>query len=246
MVYLEGNCRVRFSDTTFRGSGHYGLWVPSGCDIGGFERNVFAQNARAMIVHPDRAGAIEATNTINGNIEDRVRVTYGNTDTVMNAATWKSFGAPFYVTNRTFVRAGLTIAAGVVVEFAQDASLIVDMGGTLTVAGTSDAKVTLRGGEDLVGYWKGVQIDTVSAMNTITQAVIADAGSAQWHGGAYSTAALHVTGDGSVALSTVTFAKSGGYAMVVESSGSASCSSVDGGAFQFYFADGDGAQATCP
>jgi hypothetical protein len=70
MVYLEGNSKAVFTHTMFSGSGHYGLWVPSGGDIAGFDQNTFVANA-----------------------EDMVRVTFGNTDAVMTPQSWHDFDA---------------------------------------------------------------------------------------------------------------------------------------------------------
>ncbi len=207
MVYLEGNSKAVITNSTFRGSGHYGLWVPSGGDITGFDGNTFTANARGMIVHPNRAGAISANNTFSSNTENKVRVTFGNTDRVLNAQTWNNFGAPFYVTTRTFVEAPLTIAAGTALEFAQDASLLVTNGGALRANGSAVSPVVFRGGQDLIGYWKGIEYDTFSADNVLSNVVFSNAGSEAWTGGANSTSTVHVTADGLLALSNVTFSQ---------------------------------------
>lgn len=246
MVYLDGNSRAVFTHTTFRGSAHYGLWVPAGGDIAGFQDNTFTANARAMIVHPNSAGAIEASNAFSGNVEDKVRVSFGNTDTVTTAQTWADFDAPFYVAARTFVHAALSIAPGTELEFAQDASLRVAQGGSLNAAGTPAGPIVFRGGEDLVGYWQGISYDTVSASNVMTQVQVSNAGSQAWFGGANSTAAIHVTANGSLALTDVTFASSGGYAAIISSGGSISCSAVDDGGFQYYDSASTSAVASCP
>ena len=40
----------------------------------GFSGNTFADNARVMIVHPNRAGSISSETVFDGNAENRVRV----------------------------------------------------------------------------------------------------------------------------------------------------------------------------
>ena len=246
MVYLDGNSRAVFTNSTFRGSARYGLWVPGEGDIAGFEGNTFTGNARAMIVHPNRAGAIASSNSFTSNTENKVRVAFGNTDTLTTAQTWFDFGAPFYVAARTTVGAALAIAPGTELEFAQDASLRVVQGGSLNATGTSAEPIAFRGGEDLVGYWQGIEYDSVSANNTLTQVLIRNAGSSAWFGGANSTASINLTADGSLSLTDVTFESTGGYAMIVWPGASLNCSAVDDGGFQYYDRATLMAVDTCP
>jgi hypothetical protein len=246
MVQLSGNSKAVFRNSTFRGSGHYGLLVPADGDIAGFEGNTFEGNARAMIVHPNRAGAIAANNTFTGNAEDRVRVSFGNTDAVTTAQTWHDFGAPFYVTVRTFVRAPLAIAAGSEIEFAQNASLLVTAEGSLRATGNAAAPVAFRGGEDLVAYWQGIEYNTVSANNALEHVSFSNAGSAAWSGGANSVATMNVTADGSVSLANVSFRRTGGYAIIVRSGAVISCSAVDHGGFMYFISAANSASSTCP
>ncbi|MDH3272342.1 MAG: Ig-like domain-containing protein [Gemmatimonadota bacterium] len=248
MVYLDANSKAVFTNSTFEGSAHYGLWVPAGGDIEGFSDNAFVDNARAMIVHPNRAGAIASNSIFVGNAEQRVRVTFGNNDSVESAQTWNALEVPYLVMDRTFVRAPLTIEAGAVVEFDQHAHLILNEGGSLDASGTAEAPIHFTGREALAGYWKGIQFGTVSASNRIEHALFEYAGSAAWFGGSNSTGTLYITADGSLALANVAFRETGGYAAVIANRGSLSCTSVDDGGFQYYVytLSGSGAQPACP
>jgi hypothetical protein len=246
MVYLEGNSKAVFTNSTFRGSGHYGLWVPSGGDLSGFDGNVFTGNARVMVVHPNRVGGISANNTFADNMENRVRVSFGNNDAVTTAQTWNDFDAPLYVTTRTFIQAPLLIAEGADVSFAQDASLVVHQDGALRAAGRDGNPVVFRGGEDLDGYWQGIEYGTTSARNALEHVVLSNAGSRPWFGGDHSTATLYIAPTGLVVLTNVVFAKSGGYAAIVSARGRLSCSAVEHGGFQFYDASNQAPRPTCP
>ena len=248
MVYLQGNSKAVFSNTKFRGSAHYGLWVPAEGDISGFRDNIFEDNVRTMIVHPNRASAIAPETVFVNNAEQRVRVTFGNNDAVETAQTWNALAVPYRVMNRTFIQAALVIEAGAVVEFVQNAHLIVNNDGSLGAFGTADNRVVFRGSELLAGYWKGLQFGTASAGNRLEYVDFSHAGSQAWFGGANSIATLYVTDDGAVTLANVTFAETGGYAAIVFPGGVLSCSSVDDGGFQYYVRTsvGAGAQPACP
>ena len=245
MVYLDTGSKAVFENSTFRGSARYGLWVLAGGDIEGFEGNTFSDNARVMIVHPDRAGAISVNTQFVNNAEQRVRVTFGNNDGVESAQTWSALAVPYRVMDRTSVRAPLTIDAGAEVEFAQSAHLIVRDGGTLSAVGTVSDRITFRGSEALSAYWKGIEFQTASAANRLENVDLLHAGSNQWFGGTNSVGTLYVTSDGTAALENVTIALTGGYAAIIGSGGVLACTNVDDGGFQFWYYLGAGVQSTC-
>lgn len=245
MVYLQGNSKALFTFSRFIGSAHYGLWVPAGGDITGFNGNEFVDNARVMIIHPNRVGGMTVQNKFSDNAEARVRVTFGNTDVVTMAQTWRALSSPYLLMDRTFVRAPLTIEAGAMFEFAQNANLVVTDEGSLRAEGEAGKRITFSGFEDLTGYWKGIQYNTVSASNVLAYVDISNAGSQAWFGGANSQSSVHVTANGSLALSNATFAKTTGYAVIVSGGGSLSCSNVNHGGFMYYYTSIPGAVGAC-
>jgi hypothetical protein len=246
MVFLDGNSKAVFTSSTFRDSDHYALWVPAGGDITGFAGNAFEGNARTLVVHPNRAGAIASDNTFTANTEQFVRVSFGNNDGVTVGQTWSVLGVPYRVTVRTFVEAALTIEAGTVLEFAQDVSLIVSNSGSLTAVGTAQAPILFRGGEALSGYWKGLEFGTATASNVLDNVQLSHAGSEAWFGGSNSIATLFVTGDGLLDLADVTVRDTGGYALILESGGGLTCSNVDDGGFMYYDRQSMSASPICP
>lgn len=181
-----------------------------------------------------------------GNDEQFVRVSFGNTDTVAGAQTWSVLEVPYRVTVRTFVEAALVIEAGTALEFSQGANLVVTDGGSLSAVGTMEAPITFSGAEALAAYWKGLQFNTVSANNELSHVLLEHAGSDAWFGGSNSTATLHVTGDGLLDLADVTIRLTGGYALIVGTGGSVTCSNVDDGGFMYYDHGTNSASAICP
>lgn len=248
MVYMNASSKAVFTNTTFRGSGFYSLWVPRTGDITGFDGNVFTQNARTIIVHPEQAGAIAANNSLTQNTENAVRMTFGNTDAVLTAQTWRDFGVPFYVQDRTFIQAAVTIDPGVEFEFAQNAHFVVNEEGSLRANGTADNPVAFRGREDLAAFWIGIQFGTASPLNVLTNVSFRNAGSAAWFGGSNSTSTLWVTQDGTLGLFDVTFALTGGYAAIVSNRGHLTCANVAHNGFLFYVITSSGGASTgaCP
>ncbi len=246
MVYLDTGSKAVFTNTTFRRSGHYALWVLGGGDIEGFAGNVFEANARTAVVHPNRVGAIASDNSFVGNDEQFVRVSFGNNDAVAVAQTWSVLEVPYRVTVRTFVRAPLVIEAGTALEFAQGAHLVVTEEGSLNAVGTPAAPITFSGAQAVAGYWKGLQFGTVSVSNVLSHVLVQHAGSDAWFGGANSTGTIWVTGDGLLDLADVTIRFSGGHALLLSNGGAVTCSNVDDGGFMYYDFASSSASTTCP
>jgi len=233
-VYLDGNSKALITNSLFFTSAHYGLWVPSGGNIAGFDGNTFSENARVAIVHPTRVGQITGNNTFQNNTENKVRVTFGNNDAVQTAQTWRALPVPYFVNDRTFIQAPLTIEAGTTVEFAQDAHLIVTTGGSLKADGTPTSQIVFRGGQDLMGYWKGIEYNTASVDNLLDNVLFRNAGSDDWFGGSNAIATLLVNSNGTLSLTNAGFALTGGYAGIVRNGGVLTCGGVNDGGFDFY------------
>ncbi|MDH3207557.1 MAG: Ig-like domain-containing protein [Gemmatimonadota bacterium] len=246
MVYLTSNSKAAFTNSLFRESGHFALWVPAGGDITGLSGNVFQGNARTIVVHPNRVGAITDSNSFVDNGEQVVRVSFGNNDAVVAEQTWAALEVPYRVTVRTFIEAPLAIEAGTVVQFAQDASLNVRNGGSLTAEGTALDPIAFVGQESVAAYWQGIEFGTVSASNVLSYVLFEHAGSQAWFGGTDSVATLHITSDGLLDLADVTIRTTGGYALILASGGAVTCSNVDDGGFMFYDQASSSSSAICP
>ncbi len=244
-VFLAGNSKVVFTNTTFRDSEHYGLYVPSGGDISGFDLNTFENNARPMIVHPNRAGDVASNTVFVGNDEQSVRVTFGNNDRVLAAQTWSRLDVPYRVMVRTFIEGALTIEAGTEVEFAQSAHLIVTNGGSFTAVGDSQNRIHFRGAEPIAGYWKGLEINTTDPDNRLEFVDLSHAGSDPWLSGGI-TGTLSLLSNGSVVLDSVIVRLSDGYAGVIRDGSSMTCTNVDDGGFQYYLWPPGSVSADCP
>lgn len=75
------------------------------------------------------------------------------------------------------ITAALTIEAGVVIEFAENAGLGVYDGGSLKMIGETEKNIVLRGEQNVTGYWRGIHIETRSVNNVLNHVQIRNAGS---------------------------------------------------------------------
>src|SRR5690606_33648247 len=117
---------------------------------------------------------------------------------------------PDYVTTGDmFIDAELILKPGVVVAFEEDASVYINDGGSLSVKGEENRKITLRGKANAAGYWRGILVYSNSNANEFEHAEILNAGSDVMVSGV--AAAITVADRARIAIRNTRIAGSGGY-----------------------------------
>lgn len=175
-------------------------------------------NASTLMVSPNMAADIEASNVFTGNDDAFVRVEYSGADTIEEAGTWAALEVPYRVLERMRVTAAWELAPGAVVEVAQDVNISIDPGGSISAIGTAENPVRSVGAESLRGYWQGIEVHTVTASNVFEHAAVFNAGSDGFNGSDDSDAALFIGGfggDGSVTIRDTSIESSGGFGISV-------------------------------
>ncbi len=130
---------------------------------------------------------VTATSTADATLQGTASVTVVpcTAPTVVDAnvtvlTTWSAQGngcTDVVVEEAIDVYDALTVDAGTVVRFAEDAGLRIGSGGTLVVAGTSSAPVSFAGTEASPGWWRGIEYWRSEDLgNRIAHAEIAHAG----------------------------------------------------------------------
>lgn len=250
-IYMQSTSAAQITNTSFRNNESYGIWASANARLPGFANNTFTESGRAMLLHPERVGELAGTSSITDNDVDGVHVVLGNTDTVINEATWKNLGTPYVLLDRFYVEAALTIEAGTVLQMAQDRGIIVREGGSLTADGTSTDPIVFRGQNEVdTGFWQGIRFQTNSPSNSLTHTTIAHAGSTTWTGAATSDAAIYLDSSAQVTLADVTLGPGGGHGVFLTGASSAlSCTDVTFTSLvkgNVYDNDGGSVVATCP
>ena len=220
MVYLPAESKLVMSGCTLRGSDGAALASFGGADIKGFENNTLEGNRSTLQLGPDMVHHIGEGNTFTGNDEAYIRVgrsTAGD-PAIAEPATWRTIDVPYRVIARFFVESAWTIAAGATVEVVQDTAIFVESSGSLSAIGAPDSPIIIRGSEALPGYWKGIEIESVSANNVMQYVELSNAGSEGFNGAADSDGSVYLAG-GTLALSDATVSDSGGYGIVVGGDG---------------------------
>ncbi|MBX2802501.1 MAG: hypothetical protein KTR31_32775 [Myxococcales bacterium] len=227
-VWLGGAGAALITNCTFDNNERYALWADEESRIDGFAANTFSGNGRVMFLHPDRVGELAGTSVISGNDEDRIHVVFGNNNRLTHDTIWRDLGVPYEIVVRFHVEADLVLDPGVILEFAQDAQLIVSDGGgsaaspgSLTAQGTSSDPVVLRGvTPDADGFWVGVRFESNTPDNLLIHTQVEDTGSDRWTGDPESDAAFFIADGASLTLEDVEIGPGGGYGVYLESSDS--------------------------
>ncbi|MEM9457451.1 MAG: right-handed parallel beta-helix repeat-containing protein [Myxococcota bacterium] len=214
-VWLPDQSKLVMSDCALRRGDGAALTSFGGADISGFANNTIEDNRQTIKVAPQMVGAIEASNTFVDNDEAYVRVgrPNANNEAIVTPATWPALGVPYRVMDRFYVETDWTIEPGATVEVMQDRQIIIEVGGSLHAVGTAQDPITLTGAESLPGYWKGLQVLSVSADNELQHVVLSYGGSSGFNGNQDSDGGLFV--EGTIRVSDSEISESGGHGVVV-------------------------------
>jgi len=215
MVWLTDQAKLQISHCTLRRSGGAAVGSMERVDLSGFADNVIEDNRHTLQLNPQVVAAVEASNAFVDNDEDYVRVGRENANThgIDATATWAALPVAYRVMDRFYVGAALTVEAGAVVQVMQDRQIVVQPAGSLRAVGTASAPIRFVGVEALPGYWKGLQVESVSASNELRHVEVRHAGSSGFNGSDQSDGALYI--EGSLMLADSVVAQSGGHGAVV-------------------------------
>ena len=183
-IAVEGT--LGMNNVTVRYSGGNGFTANTPLEpvnITEFRNNTFADNAAVPIsVTPNEAGDLDLMScTFSDNGEDVVRV---GRDVSGNArmsveSTWSPGPIPYLIHNGIDLGEGLTIEAGTELVFESNSYLEVPAfaaGSYLTINGTEDRPVIMRGEVSVAGAWPGLLIETSSVRNVFNHLDISDGG----------------------------------------------------------------------
>lgn len=169
-----------FDSCTIQDSQEIGLhWVGYASTLN-ISNSTFTRNDVPIVTNPNYINSIDETSTYQGNVNDYIRLE--RTD-VNKDITFHNIDVPFFSNGfkpnndakRTFT-------------FAPSVTLIMDAGSEIRfgnafsyqhetiMVGTVDNRITIKGKEDVAGYWKGLSVESNSPLNEIGYLDISNAG----------------------------------------------------------------------
>ncbi|MGB3465433.1 MAG: hypothetical protein WBA74_09185, partial [Cyclobacteriaceae bacterium] len=161
-----------------------------------------------------------------GNSNDYIDTWRSGTD-IIAEVTWKAISVPYRIPNAVdqISQGGVTIEAGTELISRANGGLEVFGDGYLRIEGTAANPITLRGEQDVQGYWRGLNFSSVNANNLISNATISNGGSSGFDG-ANRKANVEIEGSGLLTMTDVAVTQSGGYGIRVSSGGTLTSSGL--------------------
>lgn len=208
-LFVHGNSLVKMSHGTIKGSPAAGFIASAELDI---DHSTVTANEFPGWVHPVYTGHIDPSNKLTGNTHDEIRIEDSN-DMGLDT-TWHALDVPYYVMDWFTVssKSTFTIDPGVTIRMGNNQYIEVTPGSRLVVNGTAAKRVTITGGQDVPGYYEGIQFS--SAANEIHYATISDGGSEP----NYANAELYLdnSAKATLTLDHVTISNSSGWGISVD------------------------------
>ncbi|SEA34918.1 hypothetical protein [Psychroflexus halocasei] len=207
---------MSFDNCTIQHCQEIGLhWVGYSAELNIYN-SIFTKNDLPIKTNPNFINSIDETSTYQGNINDYVRLEH--TD-VNKDITFHNIDVPFFSNGfkpsngakRTFTfKPGVTILmdAGSQMRFQNAFSYQHE---TIMI-GTPEDRITIKGKEDVPGYWKGLSIESDSPLNEIAYLDIANAGRTT----AYPNGAINLGYSSYLKIENVNFIDCFEYAMSLD------------------------------
>lgn len=180
------NSPITLENCTFSNSEHKGMIVDAPNSIAKDKQNVFITNCtftkNDIPIQSDasRLRMYNASNSFTGNNNDYVLLNKGN---IHGNATWAKLNVPYLMRNETFSvdESVLTIEPGVEIIMSAQNRIFVKKESALVMVGTANEPITIRGEQDVAGYWKHIFIGSKSILNEIGHVNIKNGGEVTGH-----------------------------------------------------------------
>ncbi|MDP1861982.1 MAG: hypothetical protein Q8K82_25200, partial [Gemmatimonadaceae bacterium] len=163
-VSVSSNAQMRVHNATFEESADAGMEVERFGLLPAFSNNRFHNNAGAGLRVPaEEAGALDpASSYSTGNGVPYIDVEGSG---LHKTQTWRVTNTPLRLLGLTTVQGALSIAPGVQLWMAANASMTVF--GSVNAVGTSASRITVRGEQAVRGFWETIDFRSSSSLNEL-------------------------------------------------------------------------------
>lgn len=183
------NSPIILDHCTFLNSKHKGMIVAAAARMGKDEQKVYMSNCtftkNDIPVQSDasRLRMYNGSNSFSGNDNDYVYLEKGD---IFGDATWAKLDVPYLMKNTGHngfhINSGvLTVEPGTDIIMTARSSMRVYDDAALIMVGTVDDPITVRGEEDVAGFWDRILIASKSPLNEISHVKIKNAGVTTGH-----------------------------------------------------------------
>lgn len=218
---IENGDRAKVTNSIFRNSAGYGLYVESGGILEAFANNEFKDNAGVpLVVDATQVSKLDEASTFNsGNGDNSVEI-HGSSvlDLGATEVTWVALsnGTPYYLSGNVSIRSGLIINAGANFEVGTDARITIENNGYMGAEGTSGNMISFTGKTKSPGAWRGIGFFTNDVRNVMNYTIIKHGGSSELGLGLYDRFNVGVENGDRLTVTNSTISDSAGYGIYAE------------------------------
>ncbi len=196
-----------------RGKG-YGVYAGTAFEFSDFENNDIATHEDVpMYIAAERIGELDGMGSdYSGNTEDYIAIFNSDVD---NAISWSKTNVPYLIDDGVIdIKEKVEIEHGAEIVFAENAGLGVYDNGVFNAVGTSGENIIFRGKNNIVGFWRGIHIETNSQENVLDYCNLSNAGSNYVYCCNVKTAIL--ADDGLLKVTNCSIENSGGCGLAIK------------------------------
>jgi hypothetical protein len=229
-ILLEDESQLTIDNSTFVESARTAILARRFSTVE-ISNSTFESNEAPMVVGANTVGKLGEGNTFEGNDTNAIGVDASSGSAVEEAATWRNQGVPYVIGKNTNVKASLTIEPATRLVFEQGVHFDVEPGGSLKADASEGESITFTGREEVPGFWKGIQFQSLSDDNVFDNVVV-EYGGGDRPGGNEKYANVILSGSlddesrASIANSTIRGSGKHGIRLTGNNSELASCTNV--------------------
>lgn len=216
-VLVNDNARLKITNSLFRNCAGYGLMVRTDNSVlSDFSNNTITENEKTIICTIAHLSYFDSASDLTGNDEDGI-FTYWAGGLTSKDVTWRKTTAPYKLGNWHKIDSDITIEPGVEIVGLAGSGLQINSNGSFNAIGTDTEPIIFRGEEAVPGYWKGISVQSNSALNILDYCQISDGGTGPFDGSIWkiNLEVRSQTNGGMLTLKNSHISNSSGYGVVV-------------------------------
>lgn len=165
------------TNTTISNGKSYGIYAGKSFEFDRYANNtVTTHREYPMYIAAERIGELDGMGSdYTGNTKDFVAIFNSDVD---NAINWNKTNVPYLIDDGVIdIKDRVDLEKGTEIVFAENAGLGIYDNGIFNAVGTSGENIIFRGKNNVVGFWRGIHLETNSQDNILDHCQILNAGS---------------------------------------------------------------------
>jgi hypothetical protein len=178
-VGVDRDARVGLQNCTIQNSKGYGIFLSGNSTLNGFSNNIITTSRTGLGTGIHNISEIESSNDFSANTVAAVEI-FGSSINENEPAMWTALSndLSYTISGNITINDRLDIMPGTKIELDENVLLTVGSSGSLVAKGNVDSLIVMTSSDTTAElYWKGILINSNSALNNLSYCDISYAGS---------------------------------------------------------------------